>query len=134
VTAFFVSDAVRSFATRTNARADVERVRLFAAPNHYKEQLLAAYVISEVEARDAVLFEQYRSLAPASIAQYGVAILSAAARPKSLKVAHRRRQSSSSEFPTMERAHEWYRSNEYAQALAIRQYALERRLKFVEGV
>jgi hypothetical protein len=26
----FVSDAVRSFATRINARADIERVRLFA--------------------------------------------------------------------------------------------------------
>jgi uncharacterized protein (DUF1330 family) len=104
------------------------------APNHHKEQLLAAYVISEVEERDAVLFEQYRSLAPASIAQYGgrylvrggkTEVVEGGPPPKTIVII---------EFPTMERAHEWYRSNEYGEALAIRQYALERRLMFVEGV
>ena len=38
------------------------------------------------------------------------------------------------EFPTMERAREWYQSPEYAEALAIRPKALNRRLLFVEGV
>jgi uncharacterized protein (DUF1330 family) len=95
---------------------------------------LAAYVISEVEARDAVLFEQYRSLASASITQYGgrylvrggkAEVVEGGPPPKTIIVV---------EFPTMERAQAWYRSNEYAEALALRQYALERRLMFVEGV
>ena len=38
------------------------------------------------------------------------------------------------EFPTMERLHEWYASPEYAEALKMRQTALDRRLIFVEGV
>lgn len=38
------------------------------------------------------------------------------------------------EFPTMARAREWYRSPEYAEALAIRPKALTRRLLFVEGI
>jgi uncharacterized protein (DUF1330 family) len=37
------------------------------------------------------------------------------------------------EFPTMGRAREWYRSPEYAEALAICPKALSRRLLFVEG-
>ena len=32
---------------------------------------MPAYVISEVEPRDPVLFEQYRALAPATIERYG---------------------------------------------------------------
>jgi uncharacterized protein (DUF1330 family) len=38
------------------------------------------------------------------------------------------------EFPTMERLREWYASPEYAEALKLRQTALDRRLIFVEGV
>jgi uncharacterized protein (DUF1330 family) len=34
----------------------------------------------------------------------------------------------------MEKAREWYRSPDYAEALAVRRIALERRLIFVEGV
>jgi uncharacterized protein (DUF1330 family) len=37
------------------------------------------------------------------------------------------------EFPTMERLRGWYSSREYAEALAVRQTALTRRLLFVEG-
>ena len=38
------------------------------------------------------------------------------------------------EFPSMERAREWYRSPEYAEALKLRGDALDRRLILVEGV
>jgi uncharacterized protein (DUF1330 family) len=38
------------------------------------------------------------------------------------------------EFPSMERARQWYQSPEYAEALEIRQNALRRTLTFVEGV
>jgi uncharacterized protein (DUF1330 family) len=33
----------------------------------------------------------------------------------------------------MEKAREWYRSSDYAEALAVRQTAFDRRLIFVEG-
>ena len=38
------------------------------------------------------------------------------------------------EFPSMEQAHRWYTSPEYAEALALRQSALNRRLVLVDGV
>jgi uncharacterized protein (DUF1330 family) len=38
------------------------------------------------------------------------------------------------ELPTMQRAREWYASDEYAEARAVRDGALRRRLLFAEGV
>ncbi|HEX3195224.1 MAG TPA: DUF1330 domain-containing protein, partial [Streptosporangiaceae bacterium] len=37
------------------------------------------------------------------------------------------------EFPSMERLRAWYASADYAEALAVRQTALDRRLLFVDG-
>ena len=95
---------------------------------------MAAYVISELEVLDTVAIETYRALAAKSIAQYGGRYLvrggaadlaEGGPTPKNIIVV---------EFPSMERLREWYASPEYAEALKIRQTALDRRLIFVEGV
>ena len=38
------------------------------------------------------------------------------------------------EFPSLERAREWYRSSEYAHALGVRDKALSRNLILVDGM
>jgi uncharacterized protein (DUF1330 family) len=95
---------------------------------------MSAYVISEVEVRDAAGFEAYRTIAAKAIAQYGgrylvrggaASVVEGGPAPKNIIVV---------EFPTMERLREWYASVEYAEALKVRQTALDRRLIFVEGV
>jgi uncharacterized protein (DUF1330 family) len=95
---------------------------------------MSAYVISEVDVRDAAGFEAYRTLASKTIAQYGgrylvrggaAGIAEGGPPPKNIIVV---------EFPSMERLREWYVSPEYAEALKIRRTALDRRLVFVEGV
>jgi uncharacterized protein (DUF1330 family) len=95
---------------------------------------MSAYVISEVEMRDAAGFEAYRIIAAKTIAQYGgrylvrrgvANLVEGSPPPKTIIVV---------EFPTMERLREWYASSEYAEALKVRQTALDRRLIFVEGV
>ncbi len=95
---------------------------------------MAAYVISEVEVRDEQAFERYRAQAAQSITQYGgrylvrggaADLVEGGPPPKALVIV---------EFPSMRRAREWYVSNEYAEALEVRQSALTRRLIFVEGV
>ena len=95
---------------------------------------MSAYVISEVDVRDAAGFEAYRTIAAKAIAQYGgrylvrggaASVIECGPPPKTIIVV---------EFPTMERLREWYASPEYAQALKVRQAALDRRLIFVEGV
>ena len=95
---------------------------------------MSAYVISEVEVRDAAAFEAYRTIAAKAIAQYGgrylvrggaASAIEGGPLPKTIIVV---------EFPTMERLREWYASPEYAEALKARQTAIDRRLIFVEGV
>jgi uncharacterized protein (DUF1330 family) len=95
---------------------------------------MSAYVISEVEMRDAAGFEAYRIIAAKTIAQYGgrylvrrgvANLIEGGPPPKTIIVV---------EFPTIERLREWYASPEYAEALKVRRTALDRRLIFVEGV
>jgi len=99
-----------------------------------KEETMAAYVISEVEVLDPVLFDKYRSLAQDNIAKYGgryvvrggaIEPVEGGWAPKHIVIV---------EFPTMERARAWYQSPEYSEALQVRQKALNRKLIFVEGV
>jgi uncharacterized protein (DUF1330 family) len=95
---------------------------------------MSAYVISEVEMRDAADFEAYRTIAAKTIAHYGgrylvrggsANLIEGRPPPKTVIVV---------EFPTMERLREWYGSPEYAEALELRHTALDRRLIFVEGI
>ncbi|WP_426442260.1 DUF1330 domain-containing protein [Bradyrhizobium genosp. P] len=95
---------------------------------------MSAYVISEVEVRDAAGFEAYRTLAARTIAQYGghylvrggaADVAEGGPPPKNIIIV---------EFPSMARLREWYASPEYAEALKHRRTALDRRLIFVEGV
>jgi uncharacterized protein (DUF1330 family) len=95
---------------------------------------VAAYVISEVEQRDAAAMETYRSLAAQSIAQYGGRYLVRAGAAELVEGGPALKTLIIVEFPSMARAHEWYASAEYAEALKVRETALERRLVFVEGV
>ncbi|PAY05165.1 hypothetical protein CK489_31780 [Bradyrhizobium sp. UFLA03-84] len=94
---------------------------------------MAAYVISEVEMRDASAFEAYRTLAAKTIEQYGgryivrggnAEVVEGGPPPNAIVIV---------EFPTMARLRQWYASAEYAEALKLRATALERRLIFVEG-
>jgi uncharacterized protein (DUF1330 family) len=95
---------------------------------------MSAYVISEVEMRDAADFEAYRTIAAKTIAHYGgrylvrggaASVIEGSPPPGTFVVV---------EFPTMERLREWYGSPEYAEALKLRHTALDWRLIFVEGI
>ena len=96
---------------------------------------MAAYVIAETEVYDEDQFRRYRELAAPSVAQYGGRYLTRGMSPQvpegewppdaQLVII---------EFPDLARVREWYASPEYAEALALRQTALGRRLLFIEGV
>ena len=95
---------------------------------------MTAYVISEVRVLDEALAQRYRELASDSIARYGGRYLVRAAQPEVAEGTwDARRRLVIVEFPTLERLREWYSSTEYAEALEIREAALDRRLVFVEG-
>jgi uncharacterized protein (DUF1330 family) len=95
---------------------------------------MSAYIISDVTIKDGAAIGLYRQRAAASITQHGgrylvrggeIEVLEGAWRPRAIIIA---------EFPDMERARSWYRSAEYASALALRDEALSRNLILVDGV
>jgi len=95
---------------------------------------MAAYVIADTEIVDAALGARYRDLAQKSIAQYGGRYIVRGGTVEPVEGGWEPKLFVIVEFPNMSRAHEWYNSPEYAEALELRQTALRRRLIFVEGV
>lgn len=95
---------------------------------------MPAYVISEVTVLDEEKADSYRRLAAASIEKHGGRYLSRGQRPDAVEGDWpERARLIVVEFPGMEAARRWYDSPEYAEALALRATALERRLLFVDG-
>lgn len=94
---------------------------------------MVAYVISEVEPRDTALIDRYRMLAAASIKKYGGRYIVRGGPIEPVEGGWKPCQMVIVEFPSMDRAREWYRSEDYAEALTVRDRALTRRLIFVEG-
>ncbi|WP_407155010.1 DUF1330 domain-containing protein [Bradyrhizobium sp. STM 3557] len=95
---------------------------------------MPAYVISEVEVREAEAMDAYRSLAARAIAQYGGRYLVRGGASDTVEGGPPAKTLIIVEFPSMARAREWYASPEYARALKYRRSALDRRLVFVEGI
>lgn len=96
---------------------------------------MAAYVISEVEILDETQGQRYRDLAAESIARHGGRYIVRGVRPEVPEGDWAAAQRVVVvEFPTMEQLRAWYASDDYAEALAIRDTALTRRLLFVDGV
>ena len=94
---------------------------------------MAAYVISEVEPRDPLLMERYRTLAAASIERHGGRYIVRGGAAECVEGGPPVKTLVIVEFTDMARAREWYASPDYAAALTVRAGALERRLVFVEG-
>jgi uncharacterized protein (DUF1330 family) len=95
---------------------------------------MSAYVISELEVRDPVAIETYRTVAAKSIAQDGGRYLVRGGAAEVAEGGPPVKNIVVVEFPSMARLREWYASPEYAEALKVRRTALDRRLIFVEGV
>jgi uncharacterized protein (DUF1330 family) len=95
---------------------------------------MPAYVISDVQPLDADTIRAYRDLAEATIAKYGGRYIVRGGAIDHVEGDWNPTMLVIVEFPTMDRAREWYQSPDYAEALKLRQTALQRNLIFVEGI
>ena len=95
---------------------------------------MTAYVIADVEVTNPEAYEEYRPRVPATVEKYGgkyvvrggaVETVEGSWIPKRLVVL---------EFPSMERAKEWYDSPEYAEIREIRFRNANSNLIFVDGI
>jgi uncharacterized protein (DUF1330 family) len=94
---------------------------------------VAAYVIAEVEVTDPAIYEEYRKLVPATIAQYGGRYLVRGGAVETKEGSWQPRRLVVLEFASMDQARKWYASPEYARALPLRQKAARSKVLLVEG-
>jgi uncharacterized protein (DUF1330 family) len=95
---------------------------------------MAAYFISDASVKNAEALEIFRARALASITRYGGRYLARAGLVGPVEGTWRPSAIIIIEFPDLERAKTWYRSAEYASALAIRDDAISRHMILVEGM
>ena len=94
---------------------------------------MPAYIIVDVTIHNAENYEGYKKLTPASIAAYGGKFIVRGGTTETLEGDWQPGRVVILEFPTIERAKQWWASEEYAPAKAIRQANAETKMILVEG-
>jgi uncharacterized protein (DUF1330 family) len=94
---------------------------------------MPAYVIAQIDVRDPDRYEEYKKMSPVSIAQYGGRFLVRGPKPEVLEGDWQPRRMVLLEFPSVERAREWWASEEYAPAKALRQATSTGSLIILDG-
>ena len=94
---------------------------------------MPAYVIVEIEIHDPAEYEEYKKLTPASIAAYDGKFVVRGAQTELLEGDWNPQRIVVLEFPSVQRAKEWWNSNEYATAKTIRQRTAKTKMLVVEG-
>jgi len=94
---------------------------------------MAAYIIVDVTIIDPVAYEEYKKLTPASIAAYDGKFIVRGGQTQTLEGDWEPQRIVVLEFPSVERAKEWWSSSKYAPAKSIRQRSASTRMILVEG-
>lgn len=95
---------------------------------------MPAYVIADIEVNDPEQYEAYKKLTPGTIAPYGGKFIVRGGKTETLEGEWPHGRMVMIEFPSVEKAKEWYNSSAYQQALKIRQAASTGRILLIEGV
>ena len=95
---------------------------------------MAAYIIVEVSILNPLNYEEYKKLTPASIEAYGGKFIVRGAKTESLEGDWNPERIVVVEFPSVERAKEWWNSEIYASAKKIRQANAFTKMIVVPGI
>lgn len=93
-----------------------------------------AYIIAQVDHADPEAIAEYREKAPVSVGRFGGQMLVRGGKQHSLEGTQPRNRVVLIEFPSFDRALEWYHSEEYAALRAIRISACDGDLFVVEAL
>ena len=94
---------------------------------------MAAYIIVEVTVHDEKAYEEYKQLTPAAIAAYDGKFVVRGGNAQALEGDWQPQRVVVLQFPTVQKAKDWWASPEYAPAKAIRQKAAHTKMMIVEG-
>jgi uncharacterized protein (DUF1330 family) len=94
---------------------------------------MAAYVIADLTILDPQGFETYRQMVPATISQYGGKYVVRGGPMETLEGEWQPNRLVVIEFASAERAKQWWSSEEYREAKALRQRTAHSNLLIIEG-
>ncbi|HET6226020.1 MAG TPA: DUF1330 domain-containing protein [Bacteroidia bacterium] len=94
---------------------------------------MPAYVIVEVSIHDQQDYEEYKKLTPATVAAYDGKFVVRGGQAETLEGGWQPERIVVLEFPTVDRAKEWWGSETYSKAKAIRQRAAKTKMIVVPG-
>ncbi len=95
---------------------------------------MAAYVIAHIDVTDPIRYEDYKKMSPVSIAKFGGKFVARGGRVESLEGAWQPQRLVLIEFPSVDVARDWWASDDYAPAKALRQATSTGDLIIVEGI
>ena len=95
---------------------------------------MSAYVIVDIDVKDAALYEEYRVKVNAVNAKYGGRFIARGGEVVSKEGGWAPKRIVIVEFPTMEQALKWYDSPEYKPLLELRERASTARVVIAEGL
>lgn len=94
---------------------------------------MPAYVIVEVDIQDHADYEEYKKLTPAAIAAFEGRFVVRGGQTITLEGDWNPERIVVLEFPSVDRAREWWHSEIYTQAKIIRQRAAKTKMIIVQG-
>ena len=94
---------------------------------------MAAYIVVEVEVRDAERYEDYKRMVSPTLTPYGGRFIVRGGAAETLEGGWSPGRVVVVEFPSVERAKAWWSSEEYAEAKALRQATAHTRMIVVAG-
>jgi len=95
---------------------------------------MAAYMIARVKITDPERYRKYVEATPPTIAKFGGRFIARGGQTTTLEGAEEMRRVVILEFPSLERAQQWYTSEDYQTAKKLRVGAAEGDFLIVEGV
>ena len=95
---------------------------------------MAAYIVVEVDVKDAGRYEDYKPMVAPTLAQYGGRFVVRGGAAETLEGDWSPGRVVILEFPSAEQARAWWGSDEYAPAKELRQATAHTRMILVEGV
>lgn len=95
---------------------------------------MAAYVITEIDITDPAGYEEYRKLGPPTVAAYGGKFVARGGKVETLEGNWLPKRVVVLEFESMERAKQWWSSQEYSAAKQVRHKTAITNMIVVEGL
>ena len=95
---------------------------------------MPAYIIVEVDVHDPAQYDEYKKLTPISLIPYDGKFIVRGGKTETLEGDWNPQRMVVLEFPTLEKAKEWWASEEYAPAKSLRQRTAHTKMILVEGL